>query len=400
MNVAFDQQDTPAPTSSVPPVVLLLAPVLALIASRAALEYLAQPFGWIAAIWVACFTFLALFGRHVALRLFSVNAAIAALAFGISELILLHREKAGDSTHHYEGGSPVRDEWLGQVARPSTVIHAWETAADKLVFDARYTNDSFGLRLAPPMSSGPSKGAVLFFGCSFVYGEGLNDEATLPYQVGTASHGSYRILNFGGGGFGPHQKLSALEHGFVDRVVGRDSVRYVIYEAIPEHVLRAVGQVPFQRHAPRYRLASDGSVYFAGHFDDGPRGRLERLDRELGKSALYRYWAYQLRRRGWFVDSALRVYPGIVVRSRDILAARYPGVRFEVLLWGDGSDFDQRIADGLAQRGIPVRRVPDILPDFDEYVRGSKYRLGPQDGHPDSVANAILARYVVSHILR
>jgi hypothetical protein len=401
MNVAFDQPDAPAPTSSVPPLVLLLVPVLGLIASRAALEHLERPFGWIAAIWVACFGFLALFGRHVAIRLFAVNGVVAVLAVGMSELILAHLEKAADSNQHYEGGPPVRDEWLGLVARPSTEIHAWETAGDKLVFDARYTNDSLGLRLAPPVSSGRPKGAVLFFGCSFVYGEGLNDDATLPYQVGTVSQGSYRIVNFGGGGFGPHQMLSALEHGVVDRVVGRDSVRYAIYEAIPEHVLRAAGQVPFQRHAPRYRPTTDGSVYFAGHLDDDrPRGRLERLDRNLGKSALYRFLAYQVRRRGWFNDSALRLYLGVVARSRDMLAARYPDVHFEVLLWGDGTDFDQRIAEGLASRGIPVRRVPEILPHFEEYIRGSRYRLSPQDGHPDSVANAILARYVVSHILR
>ncbi len=289
-------------------------------------------------------------------------------------------------------------------ARPSTVIHAWQTAGNKLVFDVRYTNDSFGLRVAPPASAEHSKGTVLFFGCSYVYGEGLNDAATLPYQVGVASHGSYRTLNFGGGGYGPHQMLSALEHGLVERVVGRDSVRYAVYEAIPEHVLRAVGQVPFQRHAPRYRVASDGSVYFAGHFDDRPASWLGRVHRQFEKSALYRFWAYQARRHEGFADSDLQVYLGIVSRSRDILTAKYPGVRFEVLLWGDGSGLDrgldQPIADGLARLRIPVHRVSDILPGYDDYVRGSKYRLSPEDAHPDSAANAILARYVVSQILK
>ncbi len=400
MSVVLDEQDLPAANGSAPPVPLLLAAVLALILSLAALKYSAHPFGWIAPCWVACFTYWALFSRNVAVRRFCVNAAIIALGGGLCELILLHQNRVADSTRHYEGGPPVRHDWLGMAARPSTVIHAWQTAGDKLVFDVRYTNDSFGLRLAPPAPAEHSKGTVLFFGCSYAYGEGLNDDATLPHQVGVASDTSYRILNFGGGGYGPNQMLSALEHGLVERVVGRDSVRYAVYVAIPDHVLRAVGQVPFQRHAPRYRLASDGSAYFAGHFDDRPVHWLGRVHKQFEKAALYRFWAYQVHRRGGFMDTNLHVYLGIVSRSRDILTAKFPGIRFEVLLWGDGSDLDQRIADGLARLRIPVHRVPDILPGFEYYIRGSKYRLSPEDGHPDSAANAILARYVVSRILK
>jgi hypothetical protein len=60
---------------------------------------------------------------------------------------------------------------------------------------------------------------------------------------------------------------------------------------------------------------------------------------------------------------------------------------------------DQRIADGLGGFGIPVHRVPDILPDFEDYLRGSKYRLSRTDAHPDSVANALLARYLIANVL-
>lgn len=93
MSVVLDQQNLPASNGSAPPVPLLLAAVLALILSLAALKYLAHPFGWIATCWVACFTYWALFSRNVAVRLFCVNAAIVALGGGLSELILRHREE-------------------------------------------------------------------------------------------------------------------------------------------------------------------------------------------------------------------------------------------------------------------------------------------------------------------
>ena len=380
------------------PVPLLFAVVLALFLSRLALQRSAHPFGWIALCWVGCFSSWALISRNVALRVLGLNAAILTLGAGISETILLHREKLAADTRHYDGAPPVKNDWLGSAFRPSSVIHAWHREGDRLLFDVRYTNDSFGLRIGPPLSVERPKGTVLFFGCSYAYGEGLNDEATLPYQVGVASGGSYRILNFAGGGYGPHQMLSSLEHGLVDRVVGGDSVRYAVYEAIPEHVLRAVGRVPFQRHAPRYRIANDGKLVFAGHFDDRSPNRLKRVGQEFERSALYRFMAYQVPRLWPVPDSDLRTYLAIVSRSRDILRTKYPNIRFEVLLWGDGRDLEQRIATGLDRLGIPVQRVPEILPHFDEYLHGSRYRVSPDDIHPDSIANAILARYLASRV--
>ena len=364
----------------------------------AALKHLAYPFGWIAACWLACFTYCALHIRTTALRLICVNGAIFTLAIGLWEVILHYRESVIRRTHLSEGAVAVKDDWLGWAPPPSTVIHARRTAGDSVVFDVRYTNDSFRLRVVPPPPRWHSKGTVAFFGCSFAYGAGLNDDATLPYQVSAATGGSYRVINFAGGGYGPHQMLSALEHGLVDKVVGRDSITYAVYEAIPGHIARAVGRVPFHKHAPRYRLASDGRAQFVGRFDDPPTSRLGWLRLKLEKSALFRFLVYD-RQRAWVSDADLHLYLMIVRRSRDLLVARYPGARFEVLLWGDGSDMDQRIADGLGGFGIPVHRVPDILPDFEDYLRGSKYRLSRTDAHPDSVANALLARYLIANAL-
>ena len=396
-------KDLPAAKGSARLVWLLLAAGFALLLSLAALKYSDHPVGWVATCWVGFFSVGLLFGRNVAFRVLCVNGVFVSFGVGSSELILLHREKVAASGHHYEGGMPVRNDWLGLAPAPSTVTHAWQTAGDKLVYDVHFTHDSLGLRVTPAPAEQP-KGAVLFFGCSYVYGEGLNDEATLPFQASTASDRRYRIVNFGYGGYGAHQMLSALEHGLVEKVVGRDPVRYAIYVAIPEHVLRAVGRVAFQRHAPRYRLAPDGSVYFAGHFDDRAAGWRGRVYRALQKSALYRFWAYEVRRRRGFTDADLQLYLGIVARSRDVLRTKYPGVGFRVMLWGDGSGLgrglDQPIANGLARLGIAVARVPDILPGYDGYIGGSRYRLSAGDAHPDSVANAILARYMVTHVFK
>ena len=65
-----------------------------------------------------------------------------------------------------------------------------------MLHNVTYTTESNGLRVAPPWRKNDLAGTVLFFGCSFTFGEGLNDSETLPYQVGIQSGGRYRTLNF------------------------------------------------------------------------------------------------------------------------------------------------------------------------------------------------------------
>lgn len=73
--------------------------------------------------------------------------------------------------------------------------------------------------------------------------------------------------------------------------------------------------------------------------------------------------------------------------------ARWPGVRFDVLVWDKRWKQDLAYWESLERRGIAVHFVSEILPDFQE--EPLRYALGRHDGHPNALANERVARWFV-----
>ena len=63
--------------------------------------------------------------------------------------------------------------------------------------------DKRGLRVEPPLAPSHGDRCVLFFGCSYTFGEGVNDTETLPYRTGVLAEGLLRMINFGLHSYGP-----------------------------------------------------------------------------------------------------------------------------------------------------------------------------------------------------
>ena len=58
-----------------------------------------------------------------------------------------------------------------------------------------------------------SKNAYVFLGCSFVFGEGVSDEETLPYYFSKKMDFKYNVFNYGVSGKGSNTALSILNTG-------------------------------------------------------------------------------------------------------------------------------------------------------------------------------------------
>lgn len=328
------------------------------------------------------------------------NAGVAAIAFAVTEAYLfLHQpEDPTYSEPTYSDGYRVIDDVLGVVPVKGFQAHSVRFIGGLKVYDVIYTIDSKGLRIGPPVN-GSTTGCILFFGDSFTFGEGLQDTETLPYQVGIQSGRSYRTFNFGFHGYGPHQMLAAIETGLVHRLVDCHP-DYAIYSAIPNHVARVAGKVPFGKHSVRYQVDANGAVRPVGRFDDHQKVSSplhNEMEWQLRKSALYRAL---VKREGRASAEDIRLLIAIVGRSRDLLASEYPGIKFHVLLWWNWKSEEpiyRGLGDGLRRINIPVHLVENILPGY--AVESSKYSLSPYDPHPNALANRILASYVLTSIV-
>jgi len=297
----------------------------------------------------------------------------------------------------YSSGYRVGDQLLGAVPVRGVMATSRSTSSGTLLYDVVYSIDPNGLRKSPPVRSEPPRGCVAFFGCSFTYGEGLNDDETMPYRVGVNSGGEFRVYNFAFHGYGAQQMLAALE---ADRVSPAMECQptHIVYQAIPDHVPRAAGIPGFSRHGPRYVLQGDGSVRRQGRYDDGdvpPTPFETELDYHLKKSFIFRWLASRTRAA---TDEDVRLWIGIVTQAKRLAEEKFGRVEFHVLLWKWDTQMDiyARMIEALRNAGIRYHLVGEILPDSDR--NPAQYEI-PLDRHPNATANDLIAKYVVSRIL-
>jgi hypothetical protein len=388
---------------------LFLASILfsAVAASLLILKAAPAPFFWVLLTW-GTVLFVGMFGVHGSwLRAILLNLGIVAILLAVAEAyFFIHEYTAPIFSDNFY----LRDDVLGWAPAKGIEAHAFKAGPAGLfhgpagvLFDVNYTIDSNGLRAAPPWRKDDLAGTVLFFGCSFTFGEGLKDDQTLPYQVGAQSGGRYRTFNFAFEAYGPAQMLAEIEHGMVRRVVDT-TPRYAFHVAIPNHVWRVAGRTAWGGHAPRYVLDADGTVHQAGYFGNrrplAERFGIRRGVEQLNKSAMWRDLSMGDSR---ITGDDIRLYFAVVRRSQELLTAQYPGLQFHVILWPNQHVAQQRatyekLRDGFRRMGIPLHLVEDILPGYSG--DRTPYILGSSDHHPNALADRLLAQYILSKVVQ
>jgi hypothetical protein len=295
---------------------------------------------------------------------------------------------------------------LGWAPQAGTVARHRLSFKGELLYDVHYTIGSNGLRISsPPTTDHHASLAVdciLFFGGSFMFGQGLEDYETLPFLVGEKSRS--RTYNFGVKGYGAHQMLAALQHGLVEDAIGcgQTRVSHVFYQAISDHIGRSAGPEWGWDYGPRYRLTSDGGVRLDGSFEDGG-GQEERSLTQLVINQFTKSRIYKAIINGKYVkkfsQEHLDLYLGIVDAARSFVRSTYPCAEFHVLLWDEDKIDNRGITDGLREKGIDVRLMSDILPDYKLDGLNERYILHEEDVHPNALADELIAEYVVREIL-
>jgi hypothetical protein len=386
---------------------IILLWVCAVAIAVLALKFLPVPYLWIFPSWSLALFVTAVLDRARRPLWFNGGCLLAGLALFEGYFWAARPEGFRDARvdrGDYAQQIYAPDEELGWAPRPGVVANQRTFYQGDLLYDVTYTIGANGLRVSSPDGdAAPQQRCIPFFGCSFTFGQGLEDDQTLPFQVDLRSDGRHRTFNFGVMGYGAHQMLSALQHGLVDEAMRCDptEVSHVVYQAISDHVRRAAGRLWWNRRGPSYRLTGDGEVRPAGRFEDRrdpEKGFVRLIGNQLMKSM-----TYEAVIEGEYVHKfdreTLDLYLGIVGEARDLIHARYPCSAFHVLLWDEDNVDNRAIRDGLRKMDVEVHLMSDILPDYEPGALNEAYLLEKRDPHPNARANALIAQYVVREIL-
>jgi len=282
-----------------------------------------------------------------------------------------------------EGGRRVRpyvhDRDLGSIYRPGSRFRAVKHEGGDTLYDAIYTIDRFGNRVTPPPVA-PDRPAVVFFGCSYTFGDGIADEQSLPWQFAEATGRQFDVVNAGHSGHGAHQMLRMLETDHLDERI-RHGVAHAFYSAMDHHPARAAGLAPWDFEGPRYEVEGDG-VAWRGPFHGQVAARLIRLGQSLFGGRWLPPWLD--RPVDPRVDDELWVR--IVERSSKLVRERW-NATLTTIVWDANSKRGSHLLDLLAARGLDVVPISTILP-----TGKGPPDLIPKDWHPTAATDATIAR--------
>ncbi len=336
-------------------------------------------------LWAANAGLLAILARRPAwLRLSLVYVMTALLAVAGFEAWMLRAWEASN------GAQSVPSYPLGYFGSPWPDILGYGPPAgasgvsvyrnkDREIYRAEYHYDSFAHRRCPPVLDPTPKGRVLFFGCSFTLGEGVQDTETAAWHTAAMAQ-PLPVQNWGFHGYGPHQMLSALEQGLVAKAVPRDAPVLAVYQAVGDHVRRSAGLALYDNHGPRFRLGPTGTAELAGHFDD---------DRLL-------YWARKSMILRRITNTRLQtnaedvsLWGAIVDKARHDIEDWAPGSRFYVVLWDSPRTKDHpAMEEELRRRGIAWAAASELIPEMSTHATEM---FIPDDVHPSALAHQRLA---------
>ena len=129
---------------------------------------------------------------------------------------------------------------------------------DKIIYDVMYNFDKNCLRNTGNKNNNGSK--ILFFGGSFAFGEGLNDQDTIPFLINESLNFQYQVFNYGFHGYGPRQFVRILEtENFKDQK-SQKKLKFV-YIYIPAHNGRIYCNENWGDNAPKYKLYNNKIKY-------------------------------------------------------------------------------------------------------------------------------------------
>lgn len=284
------------------------------------------------------------------------------------------------------------------------------------IYDVEYTIDSRGNRVSTHQPTGPAP-LALFVGCSFTFGEGLNNADTLASAF--ARQTGWRTVNAGMHGYGSHQAYTLLASpALLTQRVG-NRLDLVIYRMIGDHAARASGRYAWDRHGPCYQRRADGSLEAQGPFSRCRRrwGWLSATNNVLetlsqSREPFTRDLAASLDRAINEPRDHARQLALVLGMKRQ---AEARGARFLVLnetlspaKVPDGSgrySCERPTGPGSAQAvGDRLRRLGVAVLDTGAVLDLARCRRGawatPGDGHPSAAANQVLAQALARRLGR
>ncbi len=394
-------------------IILFLAVFLSILIIK--FKFISASFIWILALGFLIFLLASIFVTRTFIKVILFNIALIILILGIFEFYFWKVE-TNKLTYHSTATSLDRivgrkwdttpDDILGYVLVKNSKRTVTRYVNDKIIYSVTYTIGENGLRISPNTNKADAP-AILFFGDSFTYGESVNDDETMPYVTGILTGREYAIYNFGVHGYGPQHMLAKIDHGLVDSIITHKP-EFAIYLALPDHINRLMGLVPWLIKGPQYVLDGNGEIISSSVSiplcarTKSQLITLPYLYRTSNRIILRRNENTSKNKANWKENDGIKTFVAVVDKTRNLLTSKYPGIEFYVIFWDlyeKDKGFSKAVIEGLTKKAVKTYKVSNIIKDDYNYGNKNPYFI-PYDGHPTPLTHRIIANYIVKEIIK
>ena len=315
----------------------------------------------------------------------AVGLALMSAIFGSTETFFyfLNRAKTTNDVREFtEGKLNQRDPALGYKPLPNRQVVSKMRLRGREIFNVTYSTDAYGRRVTPVRRDKQTDRFLLFFGCSFTFGLGVEDYQTLPSVFGEMAP-RFRPYNYGVDGYSPQQMLVKLQQPSLKREI-QEKEGLLVYTFIPDHVYRVKGAQHvaqgWGKYLPYYRLDSAGNLERRGNFMTGRPG-LALLYWLLSKSEIARYFQIGFGER--ISDNDLNLTARIFSESHKAFSKLFGNQEFVVLIYPENQ----------GKRFIPIfQRAKVRYLDYSELFDPQREDLHIEgDPHPTPKALRLVA---------
>ena len=287
---------------------------------------------------------------------------------------------------------------LGFRPAPNSEAVATATFDGRPVYKQTYHIDAEGGRVTPPAP--PGADLYLFLGDSFMFGQGLRDDETLPAQFAKAN--GVRAVNLSAPGNAPNHLVRAFEAGLLDGYIDKP-VKAVVVWIIPAQLARTTGDGSWLGTSPRYELV-DGKLVHTGTFTEYRFSHpLEGAKYYLGEIFPFVEAIGQEQRQA----EQLRLFVAMMAELQQYARKKFNAPLVVIYSWPDeqargpygDSKVDQPllidVIKQLRQMGIELLRVDDLTSQ-----QSVDKLLIPHDGHPTAYTNALIAEELKKRLIK
>ena len=370
------------------------------------LIYKVQYFAYIYAsiVWLAFCLVMIFQAKNEIIKLFYIYFGSIVLAFSLAEIYTLantENEFFNQTLLKQEvkinyGGYNTYDDQIGLIPTKNSQRNVRLKYGDSLIYEVTQTIDQYSRRIMPLNSIANPNKAVLFFGCSFTFGSGVEDHEAMPYQFQKISGGEYKAINYGYASYGAHQMLAMLEHKKEQQGIKGYQPKFAIYQFITDHVFRGT-ESSQELVGPKYRFDEKGKLKKESTYS------LDMISRNINKYQYYIKKSILLSNiffhRTQSHQNDINLLVAMIQKSADIFESRYHG-KFYCLFWEEKWSevgLYEKILKRLKDKHINVIEMEEIIPGYTEHY--DPYILY-KDEHPNSKAHQKIAEYLTTFLKR